>query len=96
MPWLWAVDLAGLACARGRLPGSKPNVRVTLLDKNNYQGFPEPLFYQVATAILLSGQHGGLSARGIITHNHANVDVKMTGDLDRSPHAHGETWHGQR
>ena len=40
---------AGLSCARKL--GSKPGVRVTLLDKNNYQQF-QPLLYQVAAAIL--------------------------------------------
>jgi len=40
---------AGLHCAR-RL-AANPNVRVTLLDKDNYQQF-QPLLYQVATALL--------------------------------------------
>ena len=40
---------AGLHCARKL--AANPNVRATLLDKNNYQQF-QPLLYQVATAIL--------------------------------------------
>jgi len=40
---------AGLNCARKL--AVNPNVRITLLDKNNYQQF-QPLLYQVATAIL--------------------------------------------
>ena len=41
---------AGLQCAR-KLAAS-PHVRITLLDKNNYQQF-QPLLYQVATAMLV-------------------------------------------
>ena len=83
---------AGLACARKL--GSKPNVRVTLLDKNNYQQF-QPLLYQVATAILASGNIA-FNLRGIL-HNHANVDVKMTEVTSIDPHTHTvETSHGQR
>ena len=40
---------AGLNCARGLQ--SHPNIRVTLLDKHNYQQF-QPLLYQVAIAAL--------------------------------------------
>ena len=40
---------AGLNCARKL--AANPNVRITLLDKNNYQQF-QPLLYQVATGIL--------------------------------------------
>jgi NADH dehydrogenase len=83
---------AGLSCARKL--GSKPNVRVTLLDKNNYQQF-QPLLYQVATAILASGNIA-FNLRGIL-HNHANVDVKMTEVTSIDPHTHTvETSHGQR
>ena len=38
-------DFFGLHCARKI--ATNPNVRVTLLDKNNYQQF-QPLLYQVA------------------------------------------------
>jgi NADH:ubiquinone reductase (H+-translocating) len=83
---------AGLSCARKL--GSKPGVRVTLLDKNNYQQF-QPLLYQVATAILASGNIA-FNLRGIL-HNHANVDVKMTEVTSIDPHTHVvETSHGQR
>lgn len=40
---------AGLNCARKL--AANPNVRITLLDKNNYHQF-QPLLYQVATGIL--------------------------------------------
>jgi NADH dehydrogenase len=40
---------AGLNCARKLV--SYPDVRVTLIYKNNYQQF-QPVLYQVATAIL--------------------------------------------
>jgi NADH dehydrogenase len=74
---------AGLSCARKL--GSKPNVRVTLLDKNNYQQF-QPLLYQVATAILASGNIA-FNLRGVL-HNHANVEVKMTEVVRIDPHTH--------
>jgi NADH:ubiquinone reductase (H+-translocating) len=82
---------AGLSCARKL--GSKPGVRVTLLDKNNYQQF-QPLLYQVATAILGSANIA-FNLRGVL-HNHANVDVKMTEVTAIDPHTHTvETSHGQ-
>ena len=40
---------AGLNCARKL--ASNPNVRITLLDKNNYHQF-QPLLYQVASSAL--------------------------------------------
>jgi len=43
---------AGLNCARKL--SAHPDVRITLIDKNNYQQF-QPLLYQVATAILTPG-----------------------------------------
>jgi NADH:ubiquinone reductase (H+-translocating) len=83
---------AGLSCARKL--GSKPGVRVTLLDKNNYQQF-QPLLYQVATAILGSSSIA-FNLRGVL-HNHANVDVKMTEVVSIDPHTHAvETAHGER
>jgi NADH dehydrogenase len=82
---------AGLSCARKL--GSKPNVRVTLLDKNNYQQF-QPLLYQVATAILASGNIA-FNLRGVL-HNHANVEVKMTEVVRIDPRTHTvETAEGQ-
>jgi NADH dehydrogenase len=83
---------AGLSCARKL--GSKPGVRVTLLDKNNYQQF-QPLLYQVATAIL-SSANIAFNLRGVL-HNHANVDIKMTEVTSIDPQTHTvETSHGQR
>ncbi len=64
---------AGLQCAR-KLAAS-PHVRITLLDKNNYQQF-QPLLYQVATA-MLSSSNIAFNLRGILK-GHSNVDVKMT------------------
>jgi NADH dehydrogenase len=64
---------AGLNCARKL--AANPNVRITLLDKNNYQQF-QPLLYQVATAILGPGNIA-FNLRGTL-RSHPNVDVKMT------------------
>ena len=63
---------AGLNCARKL--AVNPNVRITLLDKNNYQQF-QPLLYQVATAILAPG-NVAFNLRGTL-FGHPNVDVKM-------------------
>jgi NADH:ubiquinone reductase (H+-translocating) len=63
---------AGLACAR-KLAKSD-NVRVTLIDKNNYHQF-QPLLYQLATAEL-STPDVATSLRHSL-RGHANVDVKM-------------------
>ena len=64
---------AGLNCARKL--SANPHVRITLLDKNNYQQF-QPLLYQVATA-LLAPDNIAFSLRAILG-GHPNVDVKMT------------------
>ena len=64
---------AGMHCARKL--AANPNVRITLLDKNNYQQF-QPLLYQVATA-MLGPTNIAFNLRGALT-GHANVDVKMT------------------
>lgn len=64
---------AGLNCARKL--AANPNVRITLLDKNNYQQF-QPLLYQVATAVLAPGNIA-FNLRGTL-RGHPNVDVKMT------------------
>ncbi len=63
---------AGLNCARKL--AERPDVRVTLIDKNNYQQF-QPLLYQVATAAL-SATNVAFGLRGVL-QGHANVDVKM-------------------
>ncbi|MGB8886459.1 MAG: NAD(P)/FAD-dependent oxidoreductase [Candidatus Korobacteraceae bacterium] len=63
---------AGLQCARKL--AANPQVRITLLDKNNYQQF-QPLLYQVATA-MLSPSNIAFNLRGILSGN-PNVDVQM-------------------
>jgi NADH dehydrogenase len=64
---------AGLNCARKL--AANPNLRITLLDKNNYHQF-QPLLYQVATGIL-SPDNIAFNLRFTLLH-HPNVDVKMT------------------
>ena len=64
---------AGVQCAR-RL-ARNPEVRVTLLDKNNYQQF-QPLLYQVATAVL-APSNVAFNIR-VTLRSHPNVNVKMT------------------
>jgi len=63
---------AGLACAR-KLAKSN-DVRVTLLDKNNFHQFL-PLLYQLATAQLGSSDIATSLRKSL--RGHANVDVKM-------------------
>ncbi len=63
---------AGLSCARKL--AAHPDVRVTLIDKNNYHQF-QPLLYQVA-ASQLSPSNVGFNLRGTL-HGHANVDIKL-------------------
>lgn len=63
---------AGLSCARKL--ASHPNVRITLLDKNNYQQF-QPLLYQVATAIL-APNNVAFNLRSAL-FGHPNINVKM-------------------
>src|SRR5271170_3569671 len=63
---------AGVQCARKL--AANPNVRITLLDKNNYQQF-QPLLYQAATAIL-PPDNIAFNLRGALK-GHPNVDVKM-------------------
>ena len=63
---------AGLNCARKLAVHS--DVRITLLDKNNYQQF-QPLLYQVAAA-MLAPNNAAFSLRSVL-REHANVDVKM-------------------
>jgi NADH dehydrogenase len=64
---------AGLGCTR-RLVKSN-DVRVTLIDKNNYHQF-QPLLYQVATSELGSGDVA-TSLRQTL-RDHPNVDVKLS------------------
>jgi NADH:ubiquinone reductase (H+-translocating) len=63
---------AGLGCAR-RL-ARHGDVRVTLLDRNNYHQF-QPLLYQVATSQLGTSSIA-ISLRKVF-HRHRNVDIKM-------------------
>ena len=64
---------AGLNCAKGLASNSR--LRITLIDKNNYQQF-QPLLYQVATGIL-SPENAAFNLRNVLFH-HENVDVKMS------------------
>jgi len=64
---------AGLNCAKKL--ASDSSLRITLIDKNNYQQF-QPLFYQVATGIL-SPENAAFNLRNVLFH-HQNVDVKMS------------------
>ena len=63
---------AGVGCAR-RLAG-RDDVRITLIDRNNYHQF-QPLLYQVATSQLASSDIA-YSLRKLF-HDHINVDVKL-------------------
>ena len=63
---------AGLNCARKL--ASHADIRITLIDKNNFQQF-QPLLYQVATAVL-APSNAAFSLRNILQH-HSNVDVKL-------------------
>src|SRR4051794_30608534 len=63
---------AGLNCARKL--ASHSDVRITLVDKNNYQQF-QPLLYQVATAIL-SPSNAAFALRNVLQSD-SNVDVKL-------------------
>jgi NADH:quinone reductase (non-electrogenic) len=63
---------AGLSCARKL--ASHPDIRITLIDKNNFQQF-QPLLYQVATAVL-APSNAAFSLRNVL-RRHSNVDVKL-------------------
>src|SRR5215469_6740225 len=63
---------AGLQCAIDL--ASYRDIRITLLDRNNYQQF-QPLLYQVATSIL-SPSNAAFALRDIL-RDHSNVDVQM-------------------
>ena len=64
---------AGVNCAKTL--AKHPNVRVTLIDKNNYRQF-QPLLYQVATGILAPNDIAFNLRRSLA--DHPNVDVKMS------------------
>ena len=86
---------AGLACARKL--ANHPDVRVTLVDKNNYHQF-QPLLYQVAGAFL-SPSNVAFNLREVL-HGHSNVDVKLgtVVSADLATHtvhtAEGQTYQG--
>ena len=63
----------GLNCAKRLASDSK--LRITLIDKNNYQQF-QPLFYQITTGIL-SPENAAFNLRNALFH-HGNVDVRMS------------------
>ncbi len=63
---------AGLNCARKL--AAHPEIRITLIDKNNYQQF-QPLLYQVAAGFL-APSNVAYSLRNILVR-HPNVEVKM-------------------
>jgi NADH dehydrogenase len=63
---------AGLKCAD--ILAAQADVRVTLIDKNNYHQF-QPLLYQVATA-QLGPSDAAFMLRSVL-QEHLNVDVKM-------------------
>jgi NADH:ubiquinone reductase (H+-translocating) len=83
---------AGLNCARKL--AANPNVRITLLDKNNYHQF-QPLLYQAATGVL-SPDNIAFNLRFTLIH-HPNVDVKLTEVVSIDPNSRVvETAQGQR
>src|ERR1700751_6144807 len=83
---------AGLSCARKL--ASHPDIRITLIDKNNFQQF-QPLLYQVATAIL-APSNAAFSLRNVL-RRHSNLDVKLGGvvSVDLKPRT-AETAAGQK
>jgi len=86
---------AGLACAR-KLAKSQ-DVRVTLIDRNNFHQF-QPLFYQVASAEL--GTSDVATSLRQCLRGHTNVDVKMAEVVAADPKTRtvttqgGETYQG--
>jgi NADH:ubiquinone reductase (H+-translocating) len=86
---------AGLNCARKL--AAHPEVRITLIDKNNYQQF-QPLLYQVAAGFL-APSNVAYSLRNILV-KHPNVEVKMakivSADLATRTvvNEQGQTYHG--
>ena len=77
---------AGVGCAR-RLAGHD-DVRVTLVDRNNYHQF-QPLLYQVATSQLASSDIA-YSLRKLF-HDDTNVSVKLAEVTSLDPAAHAVT-----
>src|SRR3954467_6525045 len=77
---------AGVGCAR-RL-ADRDDVRITLIDRNNYHQF-QPLLYQVATSQLASSDIA-YSLRKLF-HDHINVDVKLAEVASLDPATHSVT-----
>src|SRR6478735_7141813 len=86
---------AGLGCARA-LAG-KDNVRVTLIDRNNFHQF-QPLLYQVATAQLAAGDIAYSLRRGFVDNDNVNVKLAEVTAVDTATRsvttADGETYQG--
>jgi NADH dehydrogenase len=86
---------AGLSCARELTRSNE--IRITLIDKNNYKQF-QPLLYQVATAAL-APSNVAFNLRITLRH-HANVDIKMAEvvSVDLTTHTvvtkEGQTYQG--
>ena len=70
---------AGLNCAKKL--AEHPDLRVTLIDKHNYQQF-QPLLYQVASSAL-SPSNIAFNLRRVL-HGHPSVDVKLTEKIGRA------------
>ncbi len=87
---------AGVGCVR-ELADADDDIRVTLIDRNNYHQF-QPLLYQVATC-QLAGADISYSLRKLF-HDHPNVDVKLAevSAIDPSTKtvetSDGESWTG--
>jgi NADH dehydrogenase len=77
---------AGVGCVR-RLAG-RDDVRVTLVDRNNYHQF-QPLLYQVATSQLAPSDIA-YSLRKLF-HDDQNVDVKLADIASLDPETHTVT-----
>jgi len=86
---------AGLSCARKLAKSDE--VRVTLIDKNNFHQF-QPLLYQLATSEL--GTDDVATSLRQALHGHPNVDVKMGEVIAVNPATltvstrHGEIYQG--
>src|SRR4249919_2659915 len=80
---------AGVGCAR-RLAG-RDDVRVTLIDRNNYHQF-QPLLYQVATSQLAPSDIA-YSLRKLFADD-ANINVKLAQIVSLDLEAHAVTTSG--
>ncbi len=86
---------AGLNCARKL--ASHPEIRITLIDRNNYQQF-QPLLYQVAAGFL-APSNVAFSLRNVLVR-HPNVEVRMDEVVSADPKTrtvttvNGQTYQG--